>query len=676
MGGVDYMTLLDTERTYYRYLDEYQRTRMEHLRGYITLFQSLGGGVKVGQVIPGRGDRPLRAGVKDGKVRQGLPPREPARAFSADGVEWAAGRTIAQEGSEGGWQIEEFFQVELVGLYHRAAIGAAWRDLRARYPAVMENRVIRPRLSGRIEDSVDGQEAWYRLFVAKFSTLASAEEFCSQLMKNQQRCRVVTSRSDEPISSATYEQRPTPVVGSARPPVPDTARETVQPAETFVEAPSVAPMSDLVEASPAPAAMPKEKQATVRVVKKGSRKTKANAKAVAVPTTPPLAPDRLAYTIQLGAFSNLDNAAIAHAVWQFRGYDVYVSENRDADGRVWYAVRTGVYPLRRDGVRQAQAIRDVEEASAVVVPTTLGRDGKPVEVSAERLSPANGATSAPFLPEPPEDVPVVARDTSPESAAVPTVRRAETQPKTAYSVQLGAFSTRENAKVARDFWNSRGYDVFVAPIADSKGRNWYAVRSGTFTNRREAAALALNLGRKERVTATVVVAPAAPAEASAPSEPRSEEAPDRRDVMAILEARDDPVTDETVPRVVSPVADIPLDKADTVTPAPSAAARTIYSIQLAAFASLENAAKSMAGWRGKGYDAYLANFRDAAGRDLYAVRTGEYVQKRQANADVRKIGRKERARISLVPAVLDAAGQVEKIDPAARAAGELISNGR
>lgn len=669
MGGVDYMTLLDTERTYYRYLDDYQRTRMEHLRGYMTLFQSLGGGVQVGQVVPGRGDRPLRAGVKDGKVRQGLLPRESARVFSADGVEWAAGRTIEQHGGDGEWQVEEFFQVELVGLYHRAAIGAAWRDLRARYPMVMENRVLRPRLSGRIEDSVDGQEAWYRLFVAKFSTLASAEEFCAQLSRNQQRCRVVTSRSDEPVIPAARDRKPDATPGTAQPNGPDTERSVV---ETFVDAPpvavptgsagSVSSMGESVRTEAVP------ERPTVRVVKKSGRKA---GKGTGATASPPPTPERLAYTIQLGTFLNLDNAAIAHAVWQFRGYDVYVSENRDADKRVWYSVRTGVFPLRRDGVRQAQAIRDVEEASAVVVPISLGEDGRPVAVGAERLSPANGGAAVPFMPEPPEAATAPVAQPAAEHSLV---RRAEPKTKPSYSVQLGAFSTHENAKVARDFWSSRGYDVFMAPIVDGRGRSWYAVRSGLFANRRDAASAALGIGRKERVTATVVMAPSDTAGVSGDS---GEDPRKIRDVRAILEAANEGVVaapDDAARPEVSQAGTLDLTAAAPV--AQLASARTIYSIQLAAFSSLENARKSMTGWRSKGYETYLASFRNAAGRDLYAVRTGEYPQKRQADADVRKIVRKERARVSVVPAALDDSGRVEKVDFSAGVPGELISNGR
>ncbi|WP_162232607.1 TolC family protein, partial [Methylogaea oryzae] len=45
VGDLDFLTLLDTERTYHRNLDEYHRVRMERYRGVIALFNALGGGV-------------------------------------------------------------------------------------------------------------------------------------------------------------------------------------------------------------------------------------------------------------------------------------------------------------------------------------------------------------------------------------------------------------------------------------------------------------------------------------------------------------------------------------------------------------------------------------------------------------------------------------------------------
>jgi len=57
-GALDYLVVLDTERTYHRHLDDLYRYRMERYRGLIDLFSALGGGVHMGDKLPGQGYRP------------------------------------------------------------------------------------------------------------------------------------------------------------------------------------------------------------------------------------------------------------------------------------------------------------------------------------------------------------------------------------------------------------------------------------------------------------------------------------------------------------------------------------------------------------------------------------------------------------------------------------------
>lgn len=186
IGGIDYLTLLDTERAYQRYLDEYQQIKMGYYREYISLFQALGGGVNFGEQLPGKGVRPTLA-------RDDAPDSDslavPKKDFAANGIDW-----VALSSSE------NFWQVELPGLYYRSTIDATWRDLRTRYPKLMGNHLVRPRLHGQIEGSADGQVSWYRLYVGKFTTPEDAHELCAALQANFQRCRVVSSHSDVTVA--------------------------------------------------------------------------------------------------------------------------------------------------------------------------------------------------------------------------------------------------------------------------------------------------------------------------------------------------------------------------------------------------------------------------------------------------------------------------------------------
>ena len=187
IGGVDYMALLDAERTYQRYLDEYQQIRTDYYRGYINLFNALGGGVNSGEPLPGEGVRPTSA------LGGALDPASFAvqkEVSTANGINWVA-QSLA----------EDFWQVELSGLYHRSTIEATWRDLQARYPKLMENHFVHPRLQGQIEGSADGQMSWYRLYIEKFATPEAAHGLCAVLQENYQRCRVVSSRSDETVAT-------------------------------------------------------------------------------------------------------------------------------------------------------------------------------------------------------------------------------------------------------------------------------------------------------------------------------------------------------------------------------------------------------------------------------------------------------------------------------------------
>ena len=201
MGAIDYMALLDTERTYHRYQDEDQQVKMSLYREYINLFQALGGGANFAEQLPGKGVRPASA---QNDTLAPDSPAAPKKVSAAGGIDWVA-QSLAEDKD---WSpVENFWQVELAGLYYSSTIDATWRDLRTRYPKLMENRFVRPRLYGRIEDNTDGKMSWYRVYVGKFATPKAAHELCAALQANYQRCRVVSSRSDETVTAPPLSQK-------------------------------------------------------------------------------------------------------------------------------------------------------------------------------------------------------------------------------------------------------------------------------------------------------------------------------------------------------------------------------------------------------------------------------------------------------------------------------------
>lgn len=632
VGGVDFLTLLDTERTYRRYQEEFQRIQSDHYRGYINLFQALGGGVKMGEPLPGGGKRPKVERAALGSAASALP----ARPFNADGVDWVAGGQTGSLDDPGGLQVEQFWQVELAGLYHRETIGPAWRDLRARYPKEMENRILRPRLNGRIEDSADGQISWYRLYVAKFDSPKAAFDFCSLLQASQQRCRIVSSRSDETV-------------------IPETTaaiKETPAQKENGKEANAATKLADAIEAgtAPSPVATTSEDSATPDAASHATVTARAenpveNNRKTDSPEQRDGRRNHVAYSVQLGAFSNLDNAEISRAVWQFKEVDSFISEIADAEGRTWYALRSGVFRQRRDAALLAQELKRKEDAPAVLVPIMVDDEGKPATVTAGEIG-SHSRPSAPVIPEPPEN-------TRPAAAKPAESQRA----KAAYAVQLGAFSGPENAFVSLSFWRGKGYEVYATEIRDAGGRAWYAIRTGNFGQRREATALAVSLGRKENATAVVV-----PAALDAKGNPNTIDLEALQPRMIATGAA--PVVEEPAKAAVEPARPA-AETVRTVTAAPgkpASSGKPAFSIQLGAFASLENAARSLSLWQIKGYEAYVCEFKDARGRAWFAVRTGAFDKRPAASELLQMLKRKGEAQAVLVPAIVNSLGQIVRID--------------
>lgn len=238
-GAVDYLVVLDTERTYHRHLDDLYRYRMERYRGLIDLFSALGGGTHMGDKLPGEGHRPMPMpdeadyGVVLNAIIADLPPVIPPRE-SPEFIARMGGRDSSElvitpyaEGvSESGYlfkneqsvtlieavpsigQIDgidwdgeslrtenESWLVEMFGTFDRSAIFPAWRDLRARFPQVVDSRKLLPRQQDSVQVNEMERQSQYRLFISVFADRQTAEEACATLRAVTLHCGVVSSSS-------------------------------------------------------------------------------------------------------------------------------------------------------------------------------------------------------------------------------------------------------------------------------------------------------------------------------------------------------------------------------------------------------------------------------------------------------------------------------------------------
>ncbi|MCP4647489.1 MAG: SPOR domain-containing protein [bacterium] len=72
-----------------------------------------------------------------------------------------------------------------------------------------------------------------------------------------------------------------------------------------------------------------------------------------------------------------------------------------------------------------------------------------------------------------------------------------------FSVQVGAFLSRNNAERLTNILIEKGYTASMLPLLDCISRPWFTVRSGTYSSRPEAKERAISFTEKEQMLATV-----------------------------------------------------------------------------------------------------------------------------------------------------------------------------
>jgi len=180
--------------------------------------------------------------------------------------------------------------------------------------------------------------------------------------------------------------------------------------------------------------------------------------------------NNVAFSVQLGAFFSQENANISQAVWQQKGYDVYLIESKDADNRKLHVIRAGIYALKKDALAKAREIQAKEKVATSVATIQVDRSGK------------LGGSSSPTFDE----------------QHTPSVT------PSGFTVQLGAYANKQNADRASADLRNKGIETHVIPMRDRLNQLRYAVRTGFFTRRSDGVALISRFERIERSQALMV----------------------------------------------------------------------------------------------------------------------------------------------------------------------------
>ena len=191
-GAIDQGSLLESRRSYHRYLEDYEHARMDFFKAQITLFQALGGrSADPISDVPGAWDRvpsslegPMKALIED---------KGTASSTRSLRKVWELQLGVTPNAS-----VRGDFEVELAGLYHVDTVAAVVRDLRLRFGALLAPHSLRGDWFDGVESRSDPYQAWYRLSVSRVPTREAAEKICRALESEQTGCKVKTRQEKSP----------------------------------------------------------------------------------------------------------------------------------------------------------------------------------------------------------------------------------------------------------------------------------------------------------------------------------------------------------------------------------------------------------------------------------------------------------------------------------------------
>ena len=85
---------------------------------------------------------------------------------------------------------DDYWEVEIPGVYHHSSLLPLWRDLQARFAVGSDQLWLRAVHLDHVEGVAESNEAWYRLFAFGFVGKNAATAYCTVLRESGQNCSV------------------------------------------------------------------------------------------------------------------------------------------------------------------------------------------------------------------------------------------------------------------------------------------------------------------------------------------------------------------------------------------------------------------------------------------------------------------------------------------------------
>lgn len=151
---------------------------------------------------------------------------------------------------------------------------------------------------------------------------------------------------------------------------------------------------------------------------------------------------------------------------------------------------SGSQPAQKEPAKKEAAAKPAAKDAEVAVKET------PAEKAQEKSAAPEKASPAPEVRE-------VKKEAAPAKPAKREKERAQAKgAEKPWTVQINAYPHEWDAAKLAKRLKERGYDAYVTPYTDTKGRNWYRVRVGHLETQQQARELQERLKTKEKISET------------------------------------------------------------------------------------------------------------------------------------------------------------------------------